>query len=321
MLHLFADDEHVASTVCGLPAPPEQTDVPADSWFQLTVPLPLLQPAERVVRAVGVHEMREAGFLPADARGSRESSLFAGLPIAGPGQFATAAQLPLTRTNDPMLLVYLARWGLATFEPGTGAFASAICVLGYRVLEKPDRLRRLTAEVWHAVNQWNARVLVPRNRAIARWHISLNTVAGYLGLLEGDLDRAASQFEGVAAAYGEIARSPISAHNVSICTFLAGWLRYKRGDRDVAADYFRQTITVIRVGLQVQPIDTNYPVWNECGRMSYLGQQALWMLGHLDPDFGERAFVPLDPERFTLAPVLVRVPQLLDKLPAELKTV
>lgn len=287
-------------------------DVADSCGFQVELPLALLNPAGRDIR-VAVFDERDSKLhelLTVEGKPVLED-----VRIRTEREFTDKAAVPATRIGDLNKIAYMARWALDTYPSTSHTYASAVCVLGYRLIEQPSALSWLSDRVFETYETWMSGASGVADR-YPRWRISGACVCGFLALLRRDFERAERLFGSFGDVAVELQKSPISAFNIAVGHFLAGWLSHKRGDDHKAVAHFDKVVATTKLGMASQPLSSNFHVYFDCVNMAEVGQQAVVVLSRLSPD--RKIMVPsgLQPE---LKPAFKRVPSVLAALPDDMK--
>ncbi len=134
------------------------------------------------------------------------------------------------RSRSGAFLERLARRVLEALPPDSPDAGAALCVLGYRMLERgetPDRLDALIGTLSEFI------ACPPGNAHLERWRISNAFLLGKLLLARGELSRAALAFEHC-ARHDCLSFSPLLATKTVESAFLAGWIAIQQGDTERA---------------------------------------------------------------------------------------
>jgi len=183
-----------------------------------------------------------------------------GLPMTGPTaelrainitsrqDFLRSVQSPTERLKNSSFLFYVSYFGLSRFADDFAARSAALCVMAYRIMEGVAVPQEGIDTFWAEVEKIIAeRPNVPRGLWI-RWHISVRLAAGYLAFRHKDTSRSATFFGGISEFAFELSHWPTATTNVLIGIFLAGWVRYQRGEFEAAAHEWRRADGVLRYG-------------------------------------------------------------------------
>jgi len=155
-------------------------------------------------------------------------------------------QLNHSRYTSPLLLEMGARAAYSRFDQDYRIQAAALTIIGHRFLELPiEQLKPDNKHLSWLLEQ--AAAVIARGEAmiesapepdweVARWTISLATVAGYLSLI-GDRYVRAESFFAVPVRYVDLVSvARVSALNIVNGCFVHGLLSHVLGRNDVARD-------------------------------------------------------------------------------------
>jgi hypothetical protein len=172
--------------------------------------------------------------------------------------FLKLVQSPTERLKSANLLFYVSYHGVRRLLGDFAAQSAGTCVMGYRIIDGlvvPDAARKA---FWDSVEQLLvAKPNVPRGLWL-RWHTSVRLVAGYVAFREKDTERSASYFDGIGDFAFELAHWPAALTNILIGIFLAGWVRYERGEFVDANQSWRRAEGVLRYGAALSQLPNFY---------------------------------------------------------------
>jgi hypothetical protein len=196
-------------------------------------------------------------------------AFFDAVGIDTPHDFFAKVQLNHSRFSSPVLLEMAARAAFTRFAGNYCVQAAALTVIAHRFLERP--VASLKGQDQHV--GWlldRAASLLDQGEAlidstetpdweVARWTISLATVAGYLALI-GDRYVRAESFFAIPVRYVELVRlARVSALNIVTGCFVHGLLSHILGRNDVATTSFTTGVQSLPALVAAQDLMEN--VW------------------------------------------------------------
>ncbi|EJN06866.1 methylase involved in ubiquinone/menaquinone biosynthesis [Bradyrhizobium sp. YR681] len=140
------------------------------------------------------------------------------------------------RVNDNAVLGRLAHWVAENARPGSADQGAALCVTGYRILER--RQVKETGELIQRIESYCRIAEDTTNPHVRRWHISLAFLAGCLSELSGAPDDALKWFS-LAARLDWRSFSPILATKTIAAAFHAARIALAADDEAGALSFFQ----------------------------------------------------------------------------------
>jgi hypothetical protein len=188
------------------------------------------------------------------------------------GDFMRLIQTPSTRLRDPETLVFASMHALKRFPNDYTIACSAMCVIGYRILDNEvndSDIRKLFDET--------SRQLISIKPSIQlglylRWHSSLRLIMGYLAYQDGDLSSAHTHFEKIVDFADDIATWPQSLTNILLAVLISGYLSCEAGDTDRAIQTWGRAEGILRYGAGVAQFQ-NFYAYGELGNAVRAAQE------------------------------------------------
>lgn len=140
------------------------------------------------------------------------------------------------RFNDPAVLGGLASWVADNARPGSADQGAALCVTGYRILER--RQAKETGELIRRIDGYCLGTQHTTNPHVQRWRISLAFLAGCLSELAGALDDALRWFS-LAAELDWRSFSPILTTKTIAAAFHAARIALTFDNEASARSFFQ----------------------------------------------------------------------------------
>lgn len=136
--------------------------------------------------------------------------------------FYTFVQNPATRIKDQATLLYLGEWFLRRNQGDFIVASAALCVVGYRHLERKDNeslIRILSESGW----LYEATVDLSQ-RFNYRWFVSIRLLAAYANVIAGDFSAAIERLREIVDSADGLDHTPQMATNTLKATLLGGLL-------------------------------------------------------------------------------------------------
>jgi hypothetical protein len=244
--------------------------------------IPALRPAGLILRAsLSIEELRQLDRFDITIRDDSGTEVSDGLEhmftgaffdavsIDTPQDFFAKVQLNHSRFSSPVVLEIAARAAFARFAGNYCVEAAALTIVAHRFLERP--VASLKGQDQHI--NWlldRSAALLERGEArlngvktpdweVARWTISLATVAGYLALI-GDRYVRAEGFFAIPVRYVDLVRlARVSALNIVTGCFVHGLLSHIQGRNDAATASFTTGVQSLPALVAAQDLMEN--VW------------------------------------------------------------
>ena len=233
----------------------------AQAGVALTIDINLIQPPLRPSFTVYAFDGNDAATaLPFVKEHDRLSSL----NIATGHDFIRLIQSPSTRLADPTTLAYAALHCMRRLPPDFTIKAAALCVIGYRLLN-----REIDDPALSAVFATASQELLAERPAIARglflrWHTSVRLLAGYIAFQAGHEAEALEHFATVPSFAADLTEWPQALTNILLGLFITGYLRYRSGQVDAALEDWSRGEAIFRFGASISEFQ-NYYAYGEVG--------------------------------------------------------